>query len=547
MQSVQTSDIMRYFPLKEPRKAQVTALQFVEDAISKGFRDIVIEAPTGVGKSAIACTIAAWSKKHVALDAVNFKPGSFVLVHQKVLQDQLEAELDRLAGTEKAALIKSSVEYPCQAFKRCSVGLVDHRCDQPAAGACAYRNAKRRFIDATVAVTNYAYFFTERLFSGKIPPRQGLVLDESHGLAKVILGFVGVKIAEASLDKFAPDIDAKALRDIASMADLSAWMVSDYIPAVHAQAELMASLSDGDEKIAKEAHDVMQHYLRIADFGEKKDKSDWIFWKEDDKDGKATLNAKPLHVGPYFSELVEAAAPFRVYMSAYLGPKAVFCREIGLDPKRVAWLRLGSPFEPSKRKVYLLDIGSMARKSQEATLPAMLRTVAKIVTQFNARGAPRGIIHTQSYVLADKIHAALAGNFGPRLVYPRNADEREDALKRAAAAEGSILISPSVGEGFDFRGDLARWQIICKAPWASLGDKHTAAMADRDPDWYRNEAVKGFIQMCGRICRSEDDHGVTYVLDTDARRLVERSRDELPRWFRVALLNPDGSAIFTEQ
>ena len=86
-------------------------------------------------------------------------------------------------------------------------------------------------------------------------------------------------------------------------------------------------------------------------------------------------------------------------------------------------------------------------------------------------------------------------------------------------------------EGFDFAYDLARWQVIAKVPFPYLGDRQVAAKKDINQDWYDLQAVMSIIQACGRIVRSDTDHGVTYVLDGDFMPLFEKNSDFFPRWF----------------
>jgi Rad3-related DNA helicase len=86
-------------------------------------------------------------------------------------------------------------------------------------------------------------------------------------------------------------------------------------------------------------------------------------------------------------------------------------------------------------------------------------------------------------------------------------------------------------EGFDFAGDLARWQVIMKVPYPNLGDKQVNAKRERDPEWYQLETVKTIVQATGRICRSEDDFGVTYIIDADFEMLWGRYRSFFPEWW----------------
>ena len=74
-------EILDYFQVdKEPREAQIEILLLVAKAIREGFKNIIIEAPTGVGKSAIAYTL------------LRFLKGGYIATSTKSLQEQYHDE-----------------------------------------------------------------------------------------------------------------------------------------------------------------------------------------------------------------------------------------------------------------------------------------------------------------------------------------------------------------------------------------------------------------------------------------------------------------------
>jgi ATP-dependent DNA helicase DinG len=98
-----------------------------------------------------------------------------------------------------------------------------------------------------------------------------------------------------------------------------------------------------------------------------------------------------------------------------------------------------------------------------------------------------------------------------------------------------VLLSPSMTEGLDLVGDLARWQVICKLPYPYLGDPQVAARRAEEPGWYDWRTCLTLVQAYGRAVRSEDDHAVTYLLDADAPAFLQRQRGRLPGWFLAAM------------
>src|SRR6185295_17775660 len=115
-----------YFPMDEPREKQVRALDFMRRAHIQGFNDIVIEAPTGIGKTGIGAAIAFWAQQAVVIDShrERYEPGAYYLVTQKLLQDQLEDDIANFKpGFKRGCTLKSAIEYPCPQYGTCMAGL----------------------------------------------------------------------------------------------------------------------------------------------------------------------------------------------------------------------------------------------------------------------------------------------------------------------------------------------------------------------------------------------------------------------------------------
>ncbi|GAH65791.1 unnamed protein product, partial [marine sediment metagenome] len=102
-----------------------------------------------------------------------------------------------------------------------------------------------------------------------------------------------------------------------------------------------------------------------------------------------------------------------------------------------------------------------------------------------------------------------------------------------------VLVSPSFGRGVDLFGDRARFQIICKIPFPDLGDKQTSKRrwsGKSGERWYLLETVRAIVQMAGRIVRSADDYGVTYILDSRFERFFKQMHKDFPPWFTEAIV-----------
>ena len=68
-------------------------------------------------------------------------------------------------------------------------------------------------------------------------------------------------------------------------------------------------------------------------------------------------------------------------------------------------------------------------------------------------------------------------------------------------SDPTVLVSPSMSYGVDLKGDLAKFQIIVKAPFLPTKDVRIERMMKNDFDWYQNKMLCSLIQACGRGIR----------------------------------------------
>jgi Rad3-related DNA helicase len=125
-----------------------------------------------------------------------------------------------------------------------------------------------------------------------------------------------------------------------------------------------------------------------------------------------------------------------------------------------------------------------------------------------------------------------------------DSDDRDEAL--AAWLESDrpdVLLAVTMEEALDLHGDLARWQVLCKAPYPNTNDARVARRLQDDQwAWYYRTALTTVIQACGRVVRSAEDYGATYLADSSLLDLFDRARGDLPPWFAEqvnAMSKPD--------
>ena len=114
MGQITIDDWGKYFPFNVPRSEQVTAINFALNAyINENKRICVMQLATGVGKSAIAMTVARYLDslgEKLLDDSGNLLTGAYVLTTQRVLQKQYVRDF---AQNSSVKSIQSSSNYRC--------------------------------------------------------------------------------------------------------------------------------------------------------------------------------------------------------------------------------------------------------------------------------------------------------------------------------------------------------------------------------------------------------------------------------------------------
>src|SRR5712692_9169451 len=130
------SQIRDHFPFCDSiRPAQEKALAAIERARDNGKRFVLLELPTGTGKSAVAIAAAKW--------ASTWGNGAYILSPQKVLTAQYVRDF----GNGGLVELRGRASYRCDDFQTdCEVGGSLRRKDATACLRCPYKIAKDEFV-----------------------------------------------------------------------------------------------------------------------------------------------------------------------------------------------------------------------------------------------------------------------------------------------------------------------------------------------------------------------------------------------------------------
>jgi ATP-dependent DNA helicase DinG len=546
------------FPFSMMRTSQDWVLHEVKYALDQSKKFIILEAPVGFGKSAIAAALA----RHLR--------SAYLLTSTKQLQDQYSTDFRFPVVIGKSNFtclvpVSTGKTVPCNKG-RCEADWklsncphyitfeaydehMKHLCSRDSKcenlkdeKLCAYYEQKWDAFRAPVMVTNYPFFMTELRFTPDIKQRKLLVCDEAHDLEKQMVGLASYTLRRSTIDGFViPNDQGESLPyAIPDKGIESAVAWTGVLESAKQTLELFADTNMGD--LTKQDHvaSCLSATNSLTSFMEDLDAhpENWIV-----SSIKKTSTAEtslvdevvfqPLEVGDYTSLLFESA-DLVLLMSATVFSKEVFCRTLGIPEEDAYFIRVKeSAFPVENRRIFALNTAKLSK----ATIDVSLEAITEAVDEIMARHAgERGIIHTTSYHQTRYIMDHVSQLNKARLSSSEGVSSRSALIRAHGANDESVLISPSLYQGVDLKDELSRFQILVKVPYPDLSERRTRVKLDRDSGWYDWQTALRMVQTYGRSVRSETDHAVTYVLDSNFPFFIRKHRDLFPDYFLEALV-----------
>ncbi len=518
-----------FFPYKEPRPQQVLAIDKIIDAWKAGKKIAIVEAGTGVGKSAIGLTVSRYIASN-SLPQEGFEAGAHFITTQKILQEQYVKDF----GRSGMLSLKSSSNYRCHYHKKntCAESLrAVSNAEKGSAfwNACAfncnYKKSKRDYVDGKLGVTNFSYFLAETAYAGKLKPRQVLVTDECHNAELQLSKFIEISVT----DRFSKQFLKLDMPIVKTQNQAFTWLRDVYAPKIFSHVKhvkaMLAKYSNLKDKLmefqstAKQFELLDKHACKLERFLQIYDSNNWVFNDIPAEERKSRrLEFKPIDVAPYSREMLLRFGSFNIMMSATIIDKDNFCQLLGIKPEHADYIKIASPFPLENRPVIYSGVGKMSASDINFTLPNLKTAVEAILQQHSGE---KGIIHCHSY----KIAWYLKKNIRNKRLLIHDSENRDEVLqKHKASKTPTVMLSPSMTEGIDLKDDLSRFQIICKIPFPYLGDKLVRKKMNKWRWWYDLQTAKTIIQSVGRSVRSEKDTAVTYILDSSWEKFFSKNK-----------------------
>lgn len=517
------NDWRKHFPFDEVRPLQEQAIDFVLNAITNGEDTIILDLGTGVGKSAIAKTIATYF-------SMELKDASYFLTTQKILQQQYINDFGGNNAYQHMQSVFASSNYECHNCPgQATCGEVRssfafdtsswiEKCKTP---GCTYLNKKLKFVESKLGLTNYSFFLSHNGNPETITKRAFIFHDECHNIERELSSHVGFEITKEYCEFLNIKFCQEPLID-----DIFIWIQENYKDAVYKQfAKATKDMELRPNAIHAESLGQWTQYndqlINFITFYQK-DKPNWVVNVNEE-----VISFNPIDIAGFAQDKLFAYGQINILMSATVVNIPRFAESLGI--KKYASLSIDSPFPYENRPVFFYPAGSMSMDKIEKTLPNLVEYINNILDMHKDE---KGIIHCHSY----KILKYLQNNIkNKRLLFQDK--KNKDFILRAhsESKEATVLVSPSMTEGIDLKDDLSRFQIICKLPYPYLGDQLVVARKEKWSWWYSLETIKVLIQSVGRSIRNEDDTASTYILDSSFDAFIHKNRTLFPPAFLTLL------------
>jgi Rad3-related DNA helicase len=216
-----------------------------------------------------------------------------------------------------------------------------------------------------------------------------------------------------------------------------------------------------------------------------------------------SIEIKPVRVDDFLDNYVWSRGSHRLITSAtvpFRGDIEKWTRRIGLDG-RTKFIHKPTPFPVEHRKIFLNTmVGEMSGDGEEENWSDAMTQIEEIASYHDGE---KGLIHSVSYPRAEEVGESLGTD---NLIVDDQEVESDVMIQRWQNSDKDIMVSPRMTEGVDLHGDMCRWQVLLKVPFAHIGDSRVDYLLNEEHewDWYYEQAAMHIIQSVGRAVRGPE-------------------------------------------
>lgn len=470
-----------------------------------------LDAPVGSGKTPLEVGWALYSKLPTA-----------IVTESRGLQDQLLRDFKDCGIVD----LRGRRNYDCQMRQ-------DYTCEDGAAGRCPFRGsmtcpasyAEARAAASPLVVTNYDKWTSSRKFGMGLQHIQQVIFDEGHEAHHALARAMQVVLHHKEVEKdlgmdFLEGSDAEEMVNWKQWAITARQIAEDKMRAAREDLGLQPKPS------------LVRHYLhmkylakRLATLSNARPEN----WIVDETEGGYVFD--PIRPGQYAEAALLLRIPNIIFLSGTLKPKALYL--CGVPKEATDFWSFPSEFDPARCPIYYVPTQCVDQRHPDLSMLWVL------LDQLAARRTDRkGLVGTVSYARRDEI--MRRSRFANRMLINERGEAPTTIIEEfKQMGPGAILVSPSIGTGYDFPLKDCEWQFLCKIPYPQPS-KILRAREAQDKEYAAYLAITKIEQFFGRSMRVHADQSEGFMGDDNLKWFMPAyghlaSRSFLARFRRVAV------------
>lgn len=482
------------------RPAQLDAIRRL---LASQKRVKALSMPTGGGKTAV----------YMAYVIITRKRTCFV-TDSRALQDQLMADFSSVGLVD----IRGRRNYDC-AMKD------DYTCEEGYATRCPYKGtvncpssqAEMRAAASFLVVTNYDKWTSARLYGQGMENFEQVVFDEGHEAPSALARGMQLTLHSREIEETL-GLEFPSPSQAEEFVNWRPWAIQARMAAEEEMRAAKGRLLDNP----KPAY--VKHYLHMRNLTKRlstlalANPNNWIADEVQD-----AYQFDPVRAGRYAESALLLHVPSVLVVSATLRPKTLYM--IGVAKEHFDFLEFESEFDPKRCPIYYVPTMRVDSRAPDLARLWILHD------QIAARRTDRkGIVHTISYARRDEVRQR--SRFGAAMLINPQGEAATSMVNQFKASEpGTILVSPSVGAGFDFPLSDCEWQFLCKIPFPNGQSKIHKARQEDDKEYGAYLAMNKMVQIFGRGMRSQEDQCENFIGDMHLDWFLPRFSHLAPKSF----------------
>lgn len=542
-------------------------LEICETYFNKSASTIILDAPTGSGKSMIAIISS------LVLSSYN-KEG-YLIASDISLQEQYEKDINQLCLPWGS--VKGIDNYNCEingekmSLGECRIrNLTMNQINELSCfSTCSYYCNRNKAINSKISLLNYSYWLIQRNYvekklneEGKTSPfikRDFIFFDEAHKIDEIVQGHFAPSISNSFTEVYMELQNFLKKEGYTNISVIKKDIENEIYTLIN---------SIEKEKLFLSLNEIRDYLIQLISVSKKiKDKLKKIYSIEKNIRIPAKYK-RALYLINYledlhckiddFVEIIKLAgthnlvkipgegitsfqcldeshllhwhfhekAPFKIMMSATFGNHYNYAKIAFIKSAKVITLK--NDFDYSKSPIFYNKLHRLNYADRDKNLPHLIKMLDKILEKHSN---DRGIIHSGSYYFSEEI---IKRSKCKRIINYKNSKEKKEILDKFYKSENSVICGPSLLEGLDLHGSISRFQIFFKVPYPSLTDPMVKEKLKISNEWYDWKTVLNITQGVGRSIRNKNDWAVTYFLDACFYDLLKK--DLFPKEFTERII-----------